>query len=106
MGPAAHRRLRPVHRRLVPGGTQQPGAVHHHRRPDSLLEGEIIDLNTAAPEDLERLPGIGPAKAEAIAAYRTEHGPFRTVDQLMEVSGIGEATLEALRPYITASAPG
>ena len=74
--------------------------------PDSLLEGEIIDLNTAAPEDLERLPGIGPAKAEAIAAYRTEHGPFRTVDQLMEVSGIGEATLEALRPYITASAPG
>ena len=61
---------------------------------------------TAAPEDLERLPGIGPAKAEAIAAYRTEHGPFRTVDQLMEVSGIGEATLEALRPYITASAPG
>ena len=53
-----------------------------------------------------RLPGIGPAKAEAIAAYRTEHGPFRTVDQLMEVSGIGEATLEALRPYITASAPG
>ena len=46
------------------------------------------------------------AKADAIAAYRTEHGPFRTVDQLMEVSGIGEATLEALRPYITASAPG
>ena len=39
-------------------------------RPDSLLEGEIIDLNTAAPEDLERLPGIGPAKAEAIAAWR------------------------------------
>ena len=38
-------------------------------RPDSLLEGEIIDLNTAAPEDLERLPGIGPAKAEAIAAF-------------------------------------
>ena len=96
MGPAAHRRLRPVHRsRSDEGG-----------RPDSLLEGEIIDLNTAAPEDLERLPGIGPAKAEAIAAYRTEHGPFRTVDQLMEVSGIGEATLEALRPYITASAPG
>ena len=125
MGPAAHRRLRPVHRRLVPGGTQQPpytitaarpdGSVplqpdgsrsDEGGRPDSLLEGEIIDLNTAAPEDLERLPGIGPAKADAIAAYRTEHGPFRTVDQLMEVSGIGEATLEALRPYITASAPG
>ena len=71
-----------------------------------MYKRQIIDLNTAAPEDLERLPGIGPAKADAIAAYRTEHGPFRTVDQLMEVSGIGEATLEALRPYITASAPG
>ena len=75
-------------------------------RPDSLLEGEVIDLNTAAPEDLERLPGIGPAKAEAIAAYRAEHGLFQSVDQLTEVSGIGEATLETLRPYITASAPG
>ena len=75
-------------------------------RPDSLLEGEVIDLNTAAPEDLERLPGIGPAKAEDIAAYRAEHGPFQSVDQLTEVSGIGEATLETLRPYITASAPG
>ena len=75
-------------------------------RPDSLLEGEVIDLNTAAPEDLERLPGIGPAKAEAIAAYRAEHGPFQSVDHLTEVSGIGEATLETLRPYITASAPG
>ena len=49
---------------------------------------------------------IGPAKAEAIAAYRAEHGPFQSVDQLTEVSGIGEATLETLRPYITASAPG
>ncbi|MBS7217877.1 MAG: ComEA family DNA-binding protein [Oscillospiraceae bacterium] len=74
-------------------------------RPDSLLEGEVIDLNTAAPKDLERLPGIGPAKAEAIASYRAEHGPFRTIDQLTEVSGIGDATLEALRPYICASAP-
>ena len=43
-------------------------------RPDSLLEGEIIDLNTAAPEDLERLPGIGPAKAEAIAAFLHQTG--------------------------------
>ncbi|MFQ9915510.1 MAG: ComEA family DNA-binding protein [Flavonifractor plautii] len=71
-------------------------------RPDSLLEGEIIDLNTAAPEDLERLPGIGPAKAEAIAAYRTEHGPFRTVDQLMEVSGSGRPPW---RPCVRISRP-
>lgn len=71
--------------------------------PESLLEGERIDLNTADVYDLDRLPGIGPAKAEAIAAYRAEHGPFQSVDQLLEVSGIGEATLEALRPYLMIS---
>ena len=70
-----------------------------------LLKEKLLDFGSVPEEELERLPGTGPAKAEAIAAYRTEHGPFRTVDQLMEVSGIGEATLEALRPYITASAP-
>lgn len=92
-----------------PDGSVPPqpdvGRSDESGRPDSLLEGEVIDLNTAAPEDLERLPGIGPAKAEAITAYRKEHGPFQTTDQLMEVSGIGEATLEALRPYVTASVP-
>ena len=71
-------------------------------RPDSLLEGEVIDLNTADIYDLDRLPGIGPAKAEAILIYREEHGPFQSVEDLLEVSGIGEVTLENLRPYVTA----
>ena len=72
-------------------------------RPDSLLEDEVIDLNTADAYDLDRLPGIGPAKAEAILTYREEHGPFQSVDELLSVSGIGEVTLENLRPYVTAS---
>ena len=71
-------------------------------RPDSLLPDEVINVNTADVYDLDRLPGIGPAKAEAILAYREEHGPFQSVDQLLEVSGIGEVTLENLRPYVTA----
>ena len=71
-------------------------------RPDSLLPGEVIDLNAADAYDLDRLPGIGPAKAEAILAYRAEHGPFQSVDDLLAVSGIGEVTLEDLRPYVTA----
>ena len=71
-------------------------------RPDSLLPDEVIDWNTADAYDLDRLPGIGPSKAEAILTYREEHGPFQTVDQLLEVSGIGEVTLENLRPYVTA----
>ena len=71
-------------------------------RPDSLLPGEVIDLNAADTYDLDRLPGIGPAKAEAILAYREEYGPFQSVDDLLAVSGIGEVTLENLRPYVTA----
>lgn len=71
-------------------------------RPDSLLPDEVIDLNTADAYDLDRLPGIGPSKAEAILAYREEHGPFQRVDDLLSVSGIGEVTLENLRPYVSA----
>ena len=82
-------------------------------RPDSLLPGEVINVNAAGAGDLDRLPGIGPAKAEAILAYlgpakaeailayREEHGPFQTVDGLLEVSGIGPVTLENLRPYVS-----
>ncbi len=71
--------------------------------PDSLLPGEVIDLNTAPPLDLARLPGIGESRANAIAAYREANGPFQTVDELLLVDGIGEVTLEKLRPYAAAS---
>ena len=68
-------------------------------RPDSLLEGEVIDLNTAGVYDLQRLPGIGEKRAQDIVAYREEHGPFGTVDELDNVSGIGPGILEGLREY-------
>ena len=77
---------------------QEPSAPD----PALLLPDEVIDLNAADAYDLDRLPGIGPAKAEAILAYREEHGPFQSVDDLLAVSGIGEVTLENLRPYVTA----
>jgi len=56
-----------------------------------------VNVNTATAVQLESLPGIGPAIAERIIKYRQEHGPFRTVDALLEVPGIGEATLEKIR---------
>lgn len=71
-------------------------------RPDSLLPGEVIDLNAADAYDLQRLPGIGEKRAQNIIAYREEHGPFRAVDELTEVSGIGPVILENLREYVTA----
>ena len=68
-------------------------------RPDSLLPGEVIDINTADAYDLQRLPGIGEKRAGDIVAYREEHGPFSSVDGLTEVSGIGPGILEGLRMF-------
>ncbi|WP_165775424.1 ComEA family DNA-binding protein [Chryseomicrobium excrementi] len=62
-------------------------------------ESELIDINSADATLLQTLPGIGPAKADAIIAYR-EATPFQTVDDLSQVDGIGDKTLEQLRPLI------
>lgn len=53
-----------------------------------------LDLNSASATDLETLPGVGPVLAERIVAYRDQSGPFRTIDQLIEVAGIGPAVLD------------
>lgn len=59
-----------------------------------------VDLNRATAEELDKLPGIGPATAEAIIRHRETHGRFRSVTELLEVRGIGEAKLEQLRPLV------
>lgn len=59
-----------------------------------------VNLNSATLEQLDTLDGIGPVTAQAIIAWRTEHGGFRTVDDLGQVSGIGPKTLEALRDHV------
>jgi competence protein ComEA len=59
-----------------------------------------LDLNTATAEQLEALPGVGPATSKAILAYRASHGRFRSVTELLEVPGIGPAQLEAIRPLV------
>lgn len=56
-----------------------------------------VNINQAAADALEELPGVGPVTAQAIVDHRDEHGPFGSVDQLMDVRGIGEAKLEQLR---------
>lgn len=60
-----------------------------------------LDLNRATAAELEELPGIGPALAARIVAHRSRRGPFRSVEDLLEVRGVGPRTLEALRPYVT-----
>lgn len=65
-------------------------------------EGEgPIDINTATVDQLETLPGIGPTLAQRIIDHREEHGPFRSVDELLDVSGIGDQRLADIRSKVT-----
>jgi competence protein ComEA len=61
----------------------------------------LVNLNTADETALDSLPGVGPVTAQAILTWREENGGFHSVDELLEVSGIGDATLAKLAPYVT-----
>lgn len=60
-----------------------------------------ININSATAAELDSLSGIGPTKAQAIIDYRNQNGPFRTIDDLLNVPGIGPKTLETIRDQIT-----
>ncbi len=60
----------------------------------------VVNINTATPEQLELLPGIGEARAEAIVEMRKQRGGFKSVDELTDVKGIGDAAIERLRPFV------
>lgn len=66
-----------------------------------LPAGGLVNLNTATAAELELLPGIGPALAEAIITYRDDNGPFLTLEELMDVPGIGPAKFEGVKELVT-----
>ncbi len=73
----------------VPGGSSSPGASSQ------------VNINTASATELETLPGVGEVIAQRIVDYRTQNGPFASVDDLLDVSGIGDATLAEMRDMVT-----
>ncbi len=77
-------------------------ATEHAQLPSNA--SGVVNLNSASPEQLERLPGIGPAKAKAIVNLRRTH-PFSRVDELTKVKGFGKRTVVKLRPYLTILGP-
>ena len=65
------------------------------------VPGALVNLNLAGQAELETLPEVGPVTAQAILAWRDEHGGFTDVAELLEVDGIGDATLAQITPYVT-----
>jgi competence protein ComEA len=87
---------------IIVGVPPPPGlAASAAATPGAAPGGPLVHLNTATVGELEELPGVGPVTAEAIVAFRTEHGAFTSVDELLDVSGIGEATLAEIAPHAT-----
>ncbi|HLR83406.1 MAG TPA: helix-hairpin-helix domain-containing protein [Nocardioidaceae bacterium] len=84
----------------LPGATTTPEAGST-APPDETSSAAPVNLNAATLEQLETLPGVGPVTAQAIVDWRTEHGQFTSVDELLEVNGIGEVTLEDLRDLVS-----
>jgi len=66
-------------------------------------ETKPVDLNAAGSDELEAVPGIGKSLAGKIVAFREKNGAFKSVDDLLKVQGVGEKSLEKLRPYLTVS---
>ncbi|GAB2458071.1 helix-hairpin-helix domain-containing protein [Jatrophihabitans fulvus] len=85
----------------APGPAMTAGAPTAGSAGPSGGLGALVNLNSATLEQLEALPGIGPALGQRILDYRTEHGSFATVDDLNDVSGIGDVTFGRLKPLVT-----
>jgi len=77
-----------------------PGATEESTN-STQNNSELININTASVEELDSLPGIGPTIAQRIIDYREENGPFQTIDDIVNVSGIGPATFENIKELIT-----
>jgi competence protein ComEA len=79
------------------------GLIPQARAQKPVLEG-VVNINTASPEELRLLSGIGPARIRNILAYRQKH-PFRTVEELARIKGIGRRTVRRLRMHLAVSGP-
>jgi competence protein ComEA len=86
------------HLRVPAVGEELPAAVVDDQPGGP---SERIDINSATAEELDTLPGVGEVTAAKIIEYRQQHGPFQTVEAIMDVPGIGEAKFDAMRELIT-----
>ena len=83
------------------GEANPPAPISGGASGDETASEAPIDVNTATADELEALPGIGPARAQDIVAYREAHGAFERIEEIQDVSGIGAMIFEGLKDMIT-----
>lgn len=81
------------------------GGLVHHDAPPPATAVFTVDLNAADATELAQLPGLGPATAARIVDHRRTHGPFASLDGLLDVPGVGAVTLDGLRPHLRPITP-
>jgi competence protein ComEA len=81
--------------------SENPTTAHPPETPTTVSSDGLINVNTADAALLQTLPGIGRVKARAIIDHRNANGPFRTIEQLDDVTGIGPVTMSNIRPLVT-----
>ena len=86
---------------MTPATSVVPAGPIAGASPTASAAATVIDLNTATLEQLESLPGVGPVLGQNILDWRNANGQFTSVDQLREVSGIGDVRMAQLRPLVT-----
>jgi competence protein ComEA len=87
---------------VVVGVPAPPGVAATAAAAPTSADGTLmVNINTATQAELEELPGVGPVTAQSILDFRAENGTFTAVDELLEVSGIGNVTLAKMAPYVT-----
>lgn len=86
---------------IVVGATSPPGLASSAAPSGAAPTTALVNINTATGEQLEELPGVGPVTAQAIIDWRSANGGFTSVEELLEVDGIGDATLADVAPYVT-----
>lgn len=78
-------------------GEQIPSNLNNQSSQNETIE---VNINTATKEQIQKIPGIGPSKADAIIKYRETNGDFKSVDDIKKIKGFGDKTLESLKEYI------
>lgn len=86
---------------FVAADATQGFTVLSNGTPSALSGADLVNINTASVDELDKLPGIGQTTAQRIITYRTDNGPFATIEDILNVSGIGTATYNEIKDLIT-----